>query len=275
MRRRRIIRPITSDTTADMSREASWQLKVRASARSPRARRSLVGVLGCVLAACALLMAGSGCKLAARGQNVDGVRQFQQGAYQGALERFQQALYNDPQSADALYNLAATYHRLGNLEGQKSDWEQAENYYNQCLDHDEEHGSCYRGLAVLLVEQGRSEEAFRLLEGWVDRSPSLSAARIELARLFEEYGDRQAAKQHLLEAIAVDPYNSRALAALGKLHEDLGNPEQAFAVYQRALWHDRFQPEVAARVAALQTALAPSAASGGTRTVISHAPTQR
>ena len=44
----------------------------------------------------------------------------------------------------------------------------------------------------------------------------------------------------------------RALAALGKLREESGDPVQALANYQRSLGFNRNQPEVAARVAALQ-----------------------
>jgi tetratricopeptide (TPR) repeat protein len=164
------------------------------------------------------------------------------------------------------------------LENRQSDLDQAENYYNQCLDRDPNHAECYRGLAVLLAEQGRNEEAFRLLEGWADREPGAADAKIELARLFEEYGDRSAAKEHLLEALQVEPNDPRALAALGKIREDMGEPGQALVDYQRSLWHDRFQPQVASRIAALRS-ITPSPLSigpdGGTRLVDSQSASLR
>lgn len=223
------------------------------------------------------LVTSVGCGLVAHGQNVEGVRLHQQGNYQAALVNFQQALTSDPNSEDAYYNLGATYHRLGKLYQRETDSDQAEGYYNQCLDHDPDHRECYRGLAVLLVEQGRSEEAFRLVEGWVDRSPSAAVPKIELARLFQEFGDRDAAKEHLVDALSVEPDNTQALAALGKIHEETGNYPQALADFQRSLAHDRFQPEVAARVAALQSALGPHPADlpGGTRIVNAPSPVIR
>lgn len=211
-----------------------------------------------------VLAAASGCGFMAQGQNAEGVRLHQQGNYHGALERFQQAIQSDPNNPDAYYNLAATYHRLGKLSGNRLELEQAESYYNQCLDHDGNHRDCYRALAVMLVEQNRSEEAFRLLERWADRNPASAVPKIELARLFEEFGDRDAAKDHLVEALMIDPYDSRALAALGKLHEEMGNYSQALSVYQRSLWHNHLQPEVAARVAALQSAIGPKPLAPGT-----------
>lgn len=203
---------------------------------------------------------------------------FQQGQYQGAVERFQQAIATNPKNPDGYYNLAATYHRLGKLSQRQQDLDQAESFYNQCLDYDSDHRDCYRGLAVLLVEQGRSEEAFRLLEGWAIKSPTSAAPKVELARLSEEAGKIDQAKEHLLEALANDPYDARALAALGRLHETAGNHAQALADYQRSLWHDRFQPEVAARASALRSALGPAPVvtpPGGTRTVVTPAPRMR
>ena len=178
-------------------------------------------------------------------KNADGVRMFEQAYYQGAQQRFQQAIQTDPNNPDGYYNLARTYHQLGKLHNQKSDFQQAESYYHQCLDHDPNNQDCHRGLAVLLVEQGRSADAFKLVEGWAARNPSLAAPKIELARLYEETGNRDAAKQQLIEAVAVDPTNSRALAALGKLREDAGETAQALANYQRSLSVDPNQPQVA------------------------------
>lgn len=199
-----------------------------------------------------------GCQVASHGQNVEGTRLFQQGDYQGASDRFQQSIANDPQNPDGYYNIAATYHRLWKLRGQETDATQAENFYNQCLDHDPDHADCYRGLAVLLVETKRSDAAFRLMEGWVTRSPALPDAKVELARLYDEFGNPDAAKARLQEALALDPSHSRALTALGKLREEAGEHLQALQIYERSLAVNRFQPHVATRVAALQSSFGPS-----------------
>jgi tetratricopeptide (TPR) repeat protein len=178
------------------------------------------------------------------------------------MRQFQEATYNDPNNADGYYNLAAAYHRTGKLEHCQSDLKQAESYYNQCLDRNPNHVDCYRGLAVMLAEQGRSEESFRLVEGWVQRQPCLAEAKIELARLNDEFGNRQAATEQLLAAIEVQPDNARALSALGKIREDAGDKAQALANYQRSLSQDNRQPQVVARVTALQGVPAAAGAAG-------------
>jgi tetratricopeptide (TPR) repeat protein len=189
----------------------------------------------------------------AQSRNSEGVKLFQQARYQEAAKEFQEATYADPTNADGYYNLAATYHRIGKVEHRQADLDQAETYYNLCLDRNGNHTECYRGLAVLLAEQGRTDEAFRLIEGWVQRQPGTADAKIELARLNDEFGNRQAAKDHLIEALVIQPDNARALTALGKIREDAGEAAQALANYQRSLLRDSRQPQVASRVSALQT----------------------
>lgn len=206
-----------------------------------------------------LLAAAGGCgSMMAAARNAEGVRLYQQTRYQESIEQFHKALNSDPDNADSYYNLAAVYHRLGTVNKSESELKQAENYYNMCRDRNPDHADCYRGLAVLMIEQGRTEEAFRLVEGWADRRPDLAAPRIELARLFEEFGDSKAAEEHLVAALGVDHDNDRALAALGQLRERMGNHAQAVVDYERSLLYNRFQPEVEARVAALRSALNPT-----------------
>ena len=199
------------------------------------------------------LAAAGGCSTwAATAQNAEGVQLFQMCRFHEAMEQFQEAAYEDPTNADAYYNIAATHHRLARVENRPGELTQAESAYNQCLDRDPNHTDCYRGLAVLLMETGRTKEAFQLVEGWAGRQPGLADPKIELARLQEELGNREAAKDHLLEALAVEPNNPRALTALGKIREESGDRCQALANYQRSLSHDPNQPCVASRVAALQ-----------------------
>ena len=231
-----------------------WRLRI---ASRLAAAIGLAGLLACF----------PGCKVAADGQNLEGVRLFQQGQYYPALQQFQKAVATNPTNADAYYNMAATLHRMGSQKGDQQALAQAETLYNQCLDLDENHADCRRGLAVLLVETGRPDRAFALLKNWATSSPNVSDARIELARLYEEFGDLETAKLHLNQAVMVDQNNHRAWAALGRIRERTGDYQQALANYQRSWSLNSLQPAVAERIASLNRTIL-----GGTGTTTANDP---
>lgn len=206
------------------------------------------------LAIVAMALAAGCSQITSQALNSEGVKLYQAGNYSQAADQFQRAIANDPKSATSYYNLAAALHKSGKLTGNGTDLQQAERLYNQCLEYDPNHTECYRGLAVLLAETGRTDASFRLLEGWAARSPQMADPRIELARLLEEQNNTDMASNRLVEALAIDPHNSRALTALGRLREVSGDRAQALANYQRSLALNRFQPEISTRVAALQAA---------------------
>ena len=241
----------------------------------------LISVKQLMLASLAIsAIAFTGCtNMTTQALNAEGVRQYQSGNYLQASEQFQRAIAANPKSANGYYNLASALHKNGKLFNRPEDLAQAEQLYNQCLNYDPNHTECYRGLAVLLSETGRQDATHRLLEGWISRSPNLADPRIELARVLEETNNVPQASARLVEAIEIDPNNSRALTALGRLREVQGQNAQALADYQRSLNINRFQPEIAARVAALtatSASLLPiTPAPSGTRTVQQWTPTVR
>lgn len=207
-----------------------------------------------------LSFASTGCQMAASSANLDGVRLFQNGNYQAASQRFRQAIATDPRNADAYYNEAATLHRIGLQTSNSQLLKQAEEMYNVCLDLNENHNDAHRALAVLLGQSGRSDKAFTLMSNWVKSQPQVADARVELARLYQEYGDDTTARQQLEEALKVDLNNSRAWKALANIQEKYGQIAQAKANYQRSLQINRFQPELTQKLASLTPSLGANAA---------------
>lgn len=200
----------------------------------------------------------TGCRSSATNRNIDGVRNFQVGQYQGALQEFQRALLHNPNDPNAYYNMAATYYALGKRTNDGSLMQQAEGLYHRCLDINPNHTDCYRGLAALLVDTNRPDSAFTLMNRWASRSPNNPEARVELARLYEEFGDRKTASRFLTDALHLDTRNVRAWTALAKLREQEGQLAQALENYRQAYQLNRFQPGVVERIAALQRHLSTS-----------------
>jgi len=200
-----------------------------------------------------LLVLSSGCGRFVNSDSNQGVTLYEQGNYLGAANSFQRALEKQPGNADCFYNLGATYHQQSKLFGQPGDLQTAEQYYHLCLARNPDHAACQRGLAVLLVETGRTGDAATQLEQWAARQPANPEPRIELARLCYEQGDELDAENYLIDAVSIDPENPRALVALGQSRESSGDTQQALVNYSKALELDRNQPTVAAKVATLSS----------------------
>ncbi|HUP80012.1 MAG TPA: tetratricopeptide repeat protein [Pirellula sp.] len=188
-------------------------------------------------------------------QNGTGVSLYQQGRYAEALQTFEQAKQTDPSNPDSYYNLASTYHRLGTSAKDQKMLDNAEAIYNQALELSPNHVECHRALAVLLVETGRSDKAFTLLKRWAQRSPSVSDARVELAKLHQEFNQTKIAEQYLDEALAMDPNNAKAWAERGRLRENSGELMQAVQNYQQSIAINSLQPDLYQRIGALNVRL--------------------
>ena len=199
-----------------------------------------------------LLCHAIGCNLGAHQNNVVGQQAFQNGNYLQAFGRFQNALAQNPNNPDANYNMAAVFYSLGKSQRNTQYLSQAEQLYRKAISLNGQHSEAHRGLAALLIETGREQHAFDLLDGWKDRFPNSPEPLIELARVYGEYGDNQHATDLLSDALKVDGTNLRALKALGRIRESQGQNLLALDNYMRVLQIDGNQPEIAGRVAFLQ-----------------------
>ena len=203
-----------------------------------------------------LLGLTAGCNLAAHRQNRIGRESFESGQVAQAINRFQRALNLNPSSSDAYYNLGSTYYQLGK-QSQNQQWvTQAEQLFRQSITLNDQHVDSHRSLAALLVETDREQFAFDLVDDWRKRYPQSAEPLIEIARLYQEYGDNRRATDFLSDAVRLESQNVRALAALGHVREAQGQLNLALENYNRALQIDGTQVQVAQRVQQIATRLA-------------------
>jgi Tfp pilus assembly protein PilF len=127
--------------------------------------------------------------MAAQQNNVNGRQFFELGQYSTAMNEFQKALSKDPNNADALYNLGASLYAQGKQSNNKQWLDQAEQLYRQAIAANDQHVDAHRGLAGLLIETNREKYAFDLINQWQSRYPAATDPIVELARLYQEYGD--------------------------------------------------------------------------------------
>ncbi len=182
--------------------------------------------------------------------NENGLRLFQQGKYNDVRQSFESALDLKKDDAGLLYNVGECYDRLG-------DGANAERYYNECLQRSPNHGPCRHALTVLLVREGRGQDAVNMVQAWLVHEPQLPDALVEDAWLWRQSGNLPNAKTRVEEALEKEPRNNRALIELAQIYETMHRPERALDLYQRCLEQNPRQPEVAARVQILLTQLKP------------------
>ena len=229
--------------------------------------------LSLAVAAIVASVLSTGCQVGAQRHNVVGNQAFEAGQFTTAINEFQQAINLNPRSADAFYNLGASYYSLGKQQKNAQWMQQAEQLYRQAISLNDQHADSHRGLAAVLIETGQEKFAFDLLNSWKDRYPNSTDPVIELARLYQEYGDNRRATDLLADALRLDGQNVRALKAMGHIREVQGQTHLALDNYLRVLQADQSQSDVASRVASLQHQLAQN--SGGTNQALQAAPNQQ
>jgi Tfp pilus assembly protein PilF len=176
--------------------------------------------------------------------NNSGLGYYQQGNYAMAKREFAIAVAENPHNADYRHNLAMSMKQLGDVAG-------AERILRHNLTVNTMHQPTYHSLATLLNEQGRQGEAYELVQSWSETQPYVAAAHIEMAWMQREMGNTIDAEQELRHALQIEPQNPIALAHLGQIYQDSGQPVQAAALYQRSLAINNRQPQVQTRLAAL------------------------
>ena len=249
------LKPIINDELCESN--CHWQFAVRHSA-----------VLNCVVwfAGLLLVVSSIGCNATTQRQNALGTAAFQRGYHSQAINAFQQALNRDPQNADAYYNLAACYYDVGVQRQNAQFVTQAEQLYRQAIANNDRHIDAHRGLSALLVETGRGKYAFDLLDDWRQRYPQSAEPLVEVARLYQEYGDNRRATDLLADALRNDSRNVRALKAMGHVREIQGENQLALENYVRAIQVNGGDQDTFARVAYLQSQISSSTAPAGSST---------
>ena len=89
--------------------------------------------------------------------------------------------------------------------------------------------------ALLLLEQGRADEGIARLERVVAEAPDVSGPRIDLGIAAHRKGDLEAAEQHLLAALELNPDHPVVHNELGIIYRKTGRFSEARRSYEAAL----------------------------------------
>ncbi len=89
--------------------------------------------------------------------------------------------------------------------------------------------------ALMFLEQGQSAQGIALLESVVAEAPNVTGPRIDLGVAQHQEGDLEAAEQHLLQALELNPDHPVVHNELGIVYRKTGRFAEARRSYEAAL----------------------------------------
>jgi predicted O-linked N-acetylglucosamine transferase (SPINDLY family) len=144
-----------------------------------------------------------------------------------ALQAAQRALERDPNNASALSNLGAAEQGVGNFAA-------AQQAFERSLTLAPGRQTAITRYASLLAELGQRNEAIRLLEDVLARSPTMSAARYSLAYIKTQQWLLPEAEVALRMLLTSDPNHADAWSLLGLVLLKQAQASEAIAAFRRA-----------------------------------------
>lgn len=112
---------------------------------------------------------------------------------------------------------------------------EAEKEFRRALELEPDRDLALAGLADLLTDTGRPDEARRMLEAAVGRKADQPEVRMALGRLYSRSGRVEEASREMIEAARLDPSSPSAQAQAGLLLIMLNAKERAAPYMERAL----------------------------------------
>lgn len=113
-------------------------------------------------------------------------------------------------------------------------------------------GRLFVHLAEAYRKSGELERARDLLNQGLAQHPDAISARVVLAQVHDELGDRDQARQAWEEVVRQDPEHENALRALAGIEYDNGRPREALGYYRRLRDLGAADEEVESRIAQLE-----------------------
>lgn len=141
-----------------------------------------------------------------------------------AAEIYKNILSTEPTNADALFGLASTYHRAGQID-------KARPLYGQLLKHHPQHREGINNFLVLVSEEAPNE-ALAELDRLAQRNPNFSPIPAQQAVLLNKLGYTSEAREHMLKAIELAPENMAYKYNLAVMLDKAGHYADAVKIYR-------------------------------------------
>jgi tetratricopeptide (TPR) repeat protein len=149
---------------------------------------------------------------------------------EAALALLHEVIEIDPGSSGP-----AAYNAIGRLELRKRALEAASEAFLAALAIDRLNGPAYDGLASVLIEEGRSDEAIPYLEISLRFRPAQPQTLVTLAQVLRDRAEFDRAIALCERALAMSPKLATAYNTLGRIYRMQGDDERARDMYRSAM----------------------------------------
>jgi tetratricopeptide (TPR) repeat protein len=173
-----------------------------------------------------------------------GVLEEEAGRTEAALSLYRKAIELKPDYFIGRKDLANFYLRTNNLP-------EAKHAYTEFLGDYPDNREIQLNLASVLLAQGDSDLATRLLQMLVSRDPDFAEAQVDLGVALLGRNNAEA-RSHLEAALRLKPDSPEAAYNLGLLEENAGHLDEARRLYRQALTHRPDYQRAADRLRALK-----------------------
>ena len=163
-----------------------------------------------------------------RNQFTYGVAFFQHGFLDEAERSFQQVIMQNPEDADAHYNLGTLYLRRNSIEEARRSLEEAVRLRS-------DYPEAWNNLGMLAAQQGKNNEAVQDFKTSLQLRPSYATAALNLGNVYRRQGNLDEAQSLLKRAYDSEPANPEVSYSLGMLYAHQGQTDLAVDSLQRAI----------------------------------------
>lgn len=164
-----------------------------------------------------------------------------------AIETYKNIISAEPENQEALFGLAATYHRMGELE-------RARPYYGQLLRINPQHREGLNNFIALVADES-PQEALAELERLEQRNPEFSPIPAQQAVLLDKMGFFEQAREKMVRAIDLAPTNLTYKYNLAVMLDRRGAYADAGALYRMLIDASMKGEKIPATVESLQKRL--------------------
>ena len=154
-------------------------------------------------------------KAISRAKTYNNLRMFKK-----AINTYEQAIFMQPENAEAYYHLGNTFSRLGM-------YNEAVNSYKQAIGNKSKYVEAMYKLSIACSKLGRIKEAIDITKRTIQMMPNMSAAHKNLGLLYGKSGSYEEAIGPLSKALEIEHNNTEARYTLIQYYLKLNDKNAA------------------------------------------------